>query len=31
VVDHDVVDGAPGARFTKDLKDLIEKGHGLEE
>lgn len=29
VVDHDVVDGAPGARFAKDLKDLVEKGYGL--
>jgi len=30
-VDHDIVDGAPGARFAKDLKDLIEKGYGFEE
>lgn len=29
-MDHDIVDGAPGVRFTRDLKDLIEKGYGLE-
>jgi 2-oxoacid dehydrogenases acyltransferase (catalytic domain) len=29
--DHDVVDGAPGARFVKRLIELIESGHGLEE
>lgn len=28
-VDHDVVDGAPAARFTQRLKELIEAGHGL--
>jgi pyruvate/2-oxoglutarate dehydrogenase complex dihydrolipoamide acyltransferase (E2) component len=28
--DHDVVDGAPAARFTQRLKELIESGHGLE-
>jgi pyruvate/2-oxoglutarate dehydrogenase complex dihydrolipoamide acyltransferase (E2) component len=27
--DHDVVDGAPAARFTQRLKELIESGHGL--
>jgi pyruvate/2-oxoglutarate dehydrogenase complex dihydrolipoamide acyltransferase (E2) component len=28
-VDHDVVDGAPAARFTERLKELIESGYGL--
>jgi pyruvate/2-oxoglutarate dehydrogenase complex dihydrolipoamide acyltransferase (E2) component len=28
--DHDVVDGAPAARFTQRLKSLIESGYGLE-
>jgi pyruvate/2-oxoglutarate dehydrogenase complex dihydrolipoamide acyltransferase (E2) component len=28
--DHDVIDGAPAARFTKQLRDLIESGHGIE-
>jgi len=27
--DHDVVDGAPAARFTQRLKELVESGHGL--
>ena len=27
--DHDIVDGAPAARFTERLKDLIESGYGL--
>jgi len=27
--DHDIIDGAPAARFTKRLKDLIESGYGL--
>jgi pyruvate/2-oxoglutarate dehydrogenase complex dihydrolipoamide acyltransferase (E2) component len=27
--DHDLIDGAPGARFTQRLKDLIESGFGL--
>ena len=30
-VDHDVVDGAPAARFTRRLKELIEGGYGLGE
>jgi hypothetical protein len=30
-VDHDVVDGAPAARFTQRLKELIEGGYGLAE
>jgi pyruvate/2-oxoglutarate dehydrogenase complex dihydrolipoamide acyltransferase (E2) component len=29
--DHDVVDGAPAARFTRKLVELIESGYGLEE
>jgi pyruvate/2-oxoglutarate dehydrogenase complex dihydrolipoamide acyltransferase (E2) component len=29
--DHDVVDGAPAARFTRRLVELIESGHGLDE
>lgn len=29
--DHDVIDGAPAARFTKRLKELIESGFGLYE
>ncbi|HEX9036992.1 MAG TPA: 2-oxo acid dehydrogenase subunit E2 [Ktedonobacterales bacterium] len=29
-VDHDVVDGAPAARFTQRLKELIEGGYGLD-
>ena len=27
--DHDIVDGAPAARFTQQLKELIESGYGL--
>jgi pyruvate/2-oxoglutarate dehydrogenase complex dihydrolipoamide acyltransferase (E2) component len=29
--DHDVVDGAPAARFIHRLTDLIESGHRLED
>jgi pyruvate/2-oxoglutarate dehydrogenase complex dihydrolipoamide acyltransferase (E2) component len=29
--DHDIVDGAPAARFTARLKDLIESGYGLPD
>jgi hypothetical protein len=29
--DHDVVDGAPAARFIRRLTELIESGHGLIE
>jgi pyruvate/2-oxoglutarate dehydrogenase complex dihydrolipoamide acyltransferase (E2) component len=29
--DHDIVDGAPAARFTNELKELIESGYGLVE
>ncbi len=28
--DHDIVDGAPAARFAQKLKGLIESGYGLE-
>lgn len=28
--DHDIVDGAPAARFAKRLKERIEGGDGLE-
>lgn len=27
--DHDIVDGAPAARFTQRLRELVESGHGL--
>ena len=27
--DHDIIDGAPAARFTQRLKELIESGYGL--
>lgn len=29
--DHDIIDGAPAARFTQRLKELIESGYGLVE
>jgi pyruvate/2-oxoglutarate dehydrogenase complex dihydrolipoamide acyltransferase (E2) component len=29
--DHDIIDGAPAARFTERFKDLIESGYGLME
>jgi pyruvate/2-oxoglutarate dehydrogenase complex dihydrolipoamide acyltransferase (E2) component len=29
--DHDIVDGAPAARFTSQFKSLIESGYGLVE
>jgi pyruvate/2-oxoglutarate dehydrogenase complex dihydrolipoamide acyltransferase (E2) component len=29
--DHDIIDGAPAARFTERFKDLIEIGYGLVE
>lgn len=29
--DHDVIDGAPAARFTRRLVELIENGYGLDE
>jgi pyruvate/2-oxoglutarate dehydrogenase complex dihydrolipoamide acyltransferase (E2) component len=28
-LNHDLIDGAPAARFTERLKDLIESGYGL--
>ncbi|MDG5760590.1 2-oxo acid dehydrogenase subunit E2 [Natronococcus sp. A-GB1] len=31
MVDHDVVDGAPAARFVGRLRELIETAYGLEE
>ena len=31
LLNHDVVDGAPAARFIDKLKDLIESGYGLME
>lgn len=31
MIDHDVVDGAPAARFIARLTDLVEKGWGLGE
>lgn len=30
VFDHDVIDGAPAARFTRRLVELIENGYGLD-
>ena len=30
VFDHDVIDGAPAARFTRRLIELIESGYGLD-
>jgi hypothetical protein len=30
-VDHDIVDGAPAARFTERSKELIESGYGLDD
>jgi len=29
--DHDIIDGAPAARFATRLKDLIESGYGLDD
>ncbi len=29
--DHEMIDGAPAARFTQRLKDLIESGYGLDD
>jgi len=31
VFDHDVIDGAPAARFAQRLVELIESGYGLTE
>jgi pyruvate/2-oxoglutarate dehydrogenase complex dihydrolipoamide acyltransferase (E2) component len=30
-MDHDIIDGAPAARFTRRLKELVESGFGLTE
>jgi len=30
-IDHDIIDGAPAARFTERLKDLIEGSYGLPD
>jgi pyruvate/2-oxoglutarate dehydrogenase complex dihydrolipoamide acyltransferase (E2) component len=30
-LDHDIIDGAPAARFTARLKEMIESGYGLEQ
>jgi hypothetical protein len=30
-LDHDIVDGAPAARFTRRLVELIESGFGLDQ
>lgn len=30
-LDHDIIDGAPAARFIQRLKEMIESGHGLED
>jgi pyruvate/2-oxoglutarate dehydrogenase complex dihydrolipoamide acyltransferase (E2) component len=29
--DHDIIDGAPAARFTERFKDLIELPYGLDD
>ena len=31
IFDHDIIDGAPAARFTRKLVELIEAGYGLDE
>jgi pyruvate/2-oxoglutarate dehydrogenase complex dihydrolipoamide acyltransferase (E2) component len=30
-LNHDIIDGAPAARFTKRFTDLIESGYGLSD
>ncbi|MBK8797070.1 MAG: 2-oxo acid dehydrogenase subunit E2 [Anaerolineales bacterium] len=30
-IDHDIVDGAPAARFTQRLKEMVESGYGLSD
>jgi pyruvate/2-oxoglutarate dehydrogenase complex dihydrolipoamide acyltransferase (E2) component len=30
-IDHDVVDGAPAARFVQSLRSLLEAGYGLTD
>jgi pyruvate/2-oxoglutarate dehydrogenase complex dihydrolipoamide acyltransferase (E2) component len=29
--DHDIIDGAPAARFTRQFRELVERGYGLGE
>jgi pyruvate/2-oxoglutarate dehydrogenase complex dihydrolipoamide acyltransferase (E2) component len=29
--DHDIIDGAPAARFTERLKEMIESSYGLDD
>ncbi|MFZ2097662.1 MAG: 2-oxo acid dehydrogenase subunit E2 [Anaerolineales bacterium] len=31
IFDHDVIDGAPAARFHRKLVELIESGYGLDD
>jgi pyruvate/2-oxoglutarate dehydrogenase complex dihydrolipoamide acyltransferase (E2) component len=31
IFDHDIIDGAPAARFTRKLVELIESGYGLDQ
>jgi pyruvate/2-oxoglutarate dehydrogenase complex dihydrolipoamide acyltransferase (E2) component len=31
IFDHDVIDGAPAARFTRRLVELIESGYGMDD
>jgi pyruvate/2-oxoglutarate dehydrogenase complex dihydrolipoamide acyltransferase (E2) component len=31
IFDHDIIDGAPAARFTRKLVELIESGYGLDK
>lgn len=30
-LDHDIIDGAPAARFAQQFKDLVESAHGLDD
>ena len=30
-LDHDIVDGAPAARFIQRLKELVESGHKISD
>jgi hypothetical protein len=30
-VDHDIVDGAPAARFSREFRELVEAGYGLQD
>jgi pyruvate/2-oxoglutarate dehydrogenase complex dihydrolipoamide acyltransferase (E2) component len=31
IFDHDIIDGAPAARFAQQLRELLEAGHGLDQ